>query len=153
VSFSAIKFDVASQRVFVFVYFVIDSVRKLMDTHSHVAYRWTDRIGCRGLTVIIFGSFSAWISRTETTQFILSSKPSQTWTLPNGQMVALCTCYKGLDSEWTFRVTNLWQNSPKADWIKCLFSDSVSTAKYVCRQRNMNTIMHGKWVRISRRLS
>jgi hypothetical protein len=34
VSFAAITFCIASQRVFV-VYFVIDSVRKLLDTHSY----------------------------------------------------------------------------------------------------------------------
>jgi hypothetical protein len=37
VSFAAITLCVASQRVFIFVvYFVIDSVRKLLDTASYV---------------------------------------------------------------------------------------------------------------------
>jgi hypothetical protein len=38
VSFAAITLCVASQRVFiaVSVYFIIDSVRKLLDTHSHI---------------------------------------------------------------------------------------------------------------------
>jgi hypothetical protein len=35
VSFTAITLCVASQRVFIFAYFVIDSVRKLLDTHTH----------------------------------------------------------------------------------------------------------------------
>jgi hypothetical protein len=36
-SFAAITFDVASQRVFIFVvYFVIDSVRKLLDIPSYI---------------------------------------------------------------------------------------------------------------------
>jgi hypothetical protein len=35
VSFAAITLCVASQRVFIVVYFVIDSVRKLMDTPSY----------------------------------------------------------------------------------------------------------------------
>jgi hypothetical protein len=35
VSFAAITLCVASQRVFVVVYFVIDSVRKLLDTPSY----------------------------------------------------------------------------------------------------------------------
>jgi hypothetical protein len=41
VSFAAITLCVASQRVFialVVVYFVIDSVRKLLDTPSHISY-------------------------------------------------------------------------------------------------------------------
>jgi hypothetical protein len=37
VSFAAITLCVASQRVFVVVYFVIHSVRKLLDTPSHVS--------------------------------------------------------------------------------------------------------------------
>jgi uncharacterized membrane protein len=37
VSFGAITLCVASQRVFVVVYFVIDSVRKLLDTLSYVS--------------------------------------------------------------------------------------------------------------------
>jgi hypothetical protein len=36
VSFAAITFCVASQRVFVVVYFVIDSVRELLDTPSYI---------------------------------------------------------------------------------------------------------------------
>jgi hypothetical protein len=36
VSFAAITLCVASQRVFVVVYFVIDSVRKLLDTTSYI---------------------------------------------------------------------------------------------------------------------
>jgi hypothetical protein len=36
VSFAAITLCVASQRVFVVVYFVIESVRKLLDTLSYV---------------------------------------------------------------------------------------------------------------------
>jgi hypothetical protein len=36
VSFAAITLYVASQRVFIVVYFVIDSVRKLMDTPSYI---------------------------------------------------------------------------------------------------------------------
>jgi hypothetical protein len=39
VSFTAITLCVASQRVFVFVYFVIDSVRKLLDTPSYILMR------------------------------------------------------------------------------------------------------------------
>jgi hypothetical protein len=35
VSFAAIPLCVASQRVFIFVYFFIDSVRKLLDTPSY----------------------------------------------------------------------------------------------------------------------
>jgi hypothetical protein len=35
VSFAAITLCVASQRVFIVVYFVIDSVRKLLDTPSY----------------------------------------------------------------------------------------------------------------------
>jgi hypothetical protein len=35
VGFAAITLCVASQRVFIVVYFVIDSVRKLSDTPSH----------------------------------------------------------------------------------------------------------------------
>jgi uncharacterized membrane protein len=35
-SFAAITLCVASQRVFIVVYFVIDSVRKLLDTPSYV---------------------------------------------------------------------------------------------------------------------
>jgi len=35
VSFATITLCVASQRVFVVVYFVIDSVRKLLDTHAY----------------------------------------------------------------------------------------------------------------------
>jgi hypothetical protein len=40
VSFAAITLCVAYQRVFVVVvvYFVIDSVRKLLDTHSYMPY-------------------------------------------------------------------------------------------------------------------
>jgi hypothetical protein len=37
VSSAAITLCVASQRVFVVVYFVIDSVRKLLDTFSYIA--------------------------------------------------------------------------------------------------------------------
>jgi hypothetical protein len=42
VSFAAITLCVASQRVFIFVvvYFVIDSVRKLLDTSSYVFTAW-----------------------------------------------------------------------------------------------------------------
>jgi hypothetical protein len=36
VSYAAITFCVASQQVFIVVYFVIDSVRKLLDTPSYV---------------------------------------------------------------------------------------------------------------------
>jgi hypothetical protein len=36
VSFPAITLCVASQRVFIVVYFVIDSVRKILDTPSYV---------------------------------------------------------------------------------------------------------------------
>jgi hypothetical protein len=36
VSFAAITLCVASQRVFILVYFVIDSVRKLLDTPSYI---------------------------------------------------------------------------------------------------------------------
>jgi uncharacterized membrane protein len=36
VSFATITLCVASQRVFIVVYFVIDSVRKLLDTHSYM---------------------------------------------------------------------------------------------------------------------
>jgi hypothetical protein len=39
VSFAAITLCVASQRVFVVVYFVIDSVRKLLDTHPYTLFR------------------------------------------------------------------------------------------------------------------
>jgi hypothetical protein len=39
VSFIDITLCVASQRVFVVVYFVIDSVRKLLDTASY-KYQW-----------------------------------------------------------------------------------------------------------------
>jgi hypothetical protein len=35
VSFAAITLHVASQRVFIVVYFVVDSVRKLLDTPSY----------------------------------------------------------------------------------------------------------------------
>jgi uncharacterized membrane protein len=35
-SFAAITLCVASQRVFIIVYFVIDSVRKLLDTLSYL---------------------------------------------------------------------------------------------------------------------
>jgi hypothetical protein len=35
VSFVAVILCVASQRVFIVVYFIIDSVRKLLDTFSH----------------------------------------------------------------------------------------------------------------------
>jgi hypothetical protein len=44
VSFAAINLCVASQRVFiVVVYFVIDSVRKLLDTPSYLrGIRWED---------------------------------------------------------------------------------------------------------------
>jgi len=38
VSFSAITLCVARQRVFIVVYFVIGSVRKLLDTHSYVRH-------------------------------------------------------------------------------------------------------------------
>jgi hypothetical protein len=38
VSFAAITLCVASQRVFIVVYFVIDSVRKLLDTPSYYIY-------------------------------------------------------------------------------------------------------------------
>jgi hypothetical protein len=38
VSFAAITLCVASQRVFIAVYFVIDSFRKLLDTPSYVLY-------------------------------------------------------------------------------------------------------------------
>jgi hypothetical protein len=38
VSFAAITLYVASQRVFIVVYFVIDSVRKLLDTPSYMYY-------------------------------------------------------------------------------------------------------------------
>jgi hypothetical protein len=37
-SFAAVTLFVASQRVFVVVYFVIDSVRKLLDTLSYGVY-------------------------------------------------------------------------------------------------------------------
>jgi hypothetical protein len=40
VSFAAITLSVASQRVFIVVYFVIDSVRKLLDTHSYSEWKW-----------------------------------------------------------------------------------------------------------------
>jgi hypothetical protein len=41
VSFAAITLCVASQRVFIVViYFVIDSVRKLLDTSSYVFVAW-----------------------------------------------------------------------------------------------------------------
>jgi hypothetical protein len=38
VSFATITFCIASQRVFIVVYFVIDSVRKLFDTPSYVCF-------------------------------------------------------------------------------------------------------------------
>jgi hypothetical protein len=38
VSFAAITLFIATQRVFIVVYFVIDSVRKLLDTPSHIYY-------------------------------------------------------------------------------------------------------------------
>jgi hypothetical protein len=38
VSFAAITLCVASQRVFVVVYFVIDSVRKLLDIPSYILH-------------------------------------------------------------------------------------------------------------------
>jgi hypothetical protein len=38
VSFAAITICVASQRVFIVVYFVIDSVRKLLDTPLHTIF-------------------------------------------------------------------------------------------------------------------
>jgi hypothetical protein len=40
VSFAAITLCVASQRVFIVVYFVIDSVRKLLDTPSYIIVNW-----------------------------------------------------------------------------------------------------------------
>jgi hypothetical protein len=39
VSFAAIIVLVASQRVFIVIYFVIDSVRKLLDTFSYTEIR------------------------------------------------------------------------------------------------------------------
>jgi hypothetical protein len=51
VSFAAITLCVASQRVFVVVYFVIDSVRKLLDTPSYtewlICYQYLLRARCR----------------------------------------------------------------------------------------------------------
>jgi hypothetical protein len=44
VSFAAIKLYVASQRVFVSVYFVIDSVRKFLDTPSYVDNIWKSEV-------------------------------------------------------------------------------------------------------------
>jgi hypothetical protein len=40
VSFAAIALCVASQGVFIvaIIYFIMDSVRKLLDTHSHIHY-------------------------------------------------------------------------------------------------------------------
>jgi hypothetical protein len=45
VSFAAIILCVASQRVFIVlsVYFVIDSVRNLLNTHSYVARIWKQK--------------------------------------------------------------------------------------------------------------
>jgi hypothetical protein len=49
VSFAAITFYLASQRVFiVVVYFVIDSIRKLLDTLSYIKIGLKG-IGCEGL--------------------------------------------------------------------------------------------------------
>jgi hypothetical protein len=53
VSFAAIILCVASQRVFIVVYFVIDSVRKLLDTPSY---------GVGGLPV-------AWLSKPDSDWF------------------------------------------------------------------------------------
>jgi len=39
VSFAAITFYIASQRVFIVVYFLIDSVRKLLDTPSYIVIK------------------------------------------------------------------------------------------------------------------
>jgi hypothetical protein len=54
VSFSAIALCVVSQRVFIFVvYFVIDSVRKLLDTPSYVCvcvYFWKYRLAYHKIT-------------------------------------------------------------------------------------------------------
>jgi hypothetical protein len=46
VSFAAITLCVASQRVFVVVYFVIDSVRKLLDTPSYIPEECKIQIIC-----------------------------------------------------------------------------------------------------------
>jgi hypothetical protein len=61
VSFAVITLCVASQRVFVVVYFVIDSVRKLLDTFrtfltSAIHATWTDHLILLDLiTVTVFG--------------------------------------------------------------------------------------------------
>jgi hypothetical protein len=54
VSFAAITLRVASQRAFIVVYFVIDSVQKLLDTPSYVITSWClvkYRIRLRGLVL------------------------------------------------------------------------------------------------------
>jgi hypothetical protein len=49
VSFAAITLCVVSQRVFiVVVYFVIDSVRKILDTHSYMMFPYSVDLPVRG---------------------------------------------------------------------------------------------------------
>jgi hypothetical protein len=79
VSFAAITLCVASQRVFIVavVYFVIDSVRKFLDTHSYVtvqqpqerSYSYTvqERYGHRTGVVICFLSVSSNNSKLNST--------------------------------------------------------------------------------------
>jgi hypothetical protein len=55
VSFAAITLCFASQRVFIVVYFVIDSIRKLLDTPS---YSYGDEIGTRSDTECFVDTFS-----------------------------------------------------------------------------------------------
>jgi hypothetical protein len=50
-SFAAITLCVASQRVFIVDYFVIDSVRKLLDTPSYIIHR------LRSVTVVLVELF------------------------------------------------------------------------------------------------
>jgi hypothetical protein len=71
VSFAAITLCVASQRVFivvvvVVVYFVIDSVRKLLDTPSYIVLKYWMDAHCSELTCnstmqdVVKGSTSIW---------------------------------------------------------------------------------------------
>jgi hypothetical protein len=53
VGFAAITLCVASQRVFIFVYFVIDSVRKFWDTPSYKALKKLREFKIQETVVII----------------------------------------------------------------------------------------------------
>jgi hypothetical protein len=46
VTFTAITICVASQRVFIVVYFVIDSVRKILDTPSYILVPYLNVFTC-----------------------------------------------------------------------------------------------------------